>query len=238
MPRFFHKITSDNPIIDGENARHIIKSLRMSVGEAVTICDNGMDYFCEITDINGQHVSLKIINKTPCENEPSVCVTLFQALPKADKMELIIEKAVELGVNEIVPIITERCISRPDASSITKKTERWNKISAAACKQSERGYLVPVREAFSLENAANIIKSFDRTLLFYENGGLAIDEIIKGSEKSICIIIGPEGGFNETEVEKLTSKGAKKATLGRRILRTETAGIAALSVIMHITGNM
>ena len=232
MPRFFNKITDDNPIIDGENARHIIKSLRMTAGEIVTVCDNGIDYTCEITGINGQQISLKTLNQKPCENEPSVCVTLLQALPKYDKMELIIEKAVELGACEIVPFISDRCISRPDAASVIKKTDRWNKISASACKQSERGKLVPVREAISLENAAAMIKSFDKTLLFYENGGLAIDEILNGIEKSICIIIGPEGGFSDKERTRLQEIGASDTNLGKRILRSETAVIVASALAM------
>ena len=174
----------------------------------------------------------------PCLNEPSIYVTLYQSLPKFDKMDLIVQKAVELGVSEIVPVLTKRCISRPDEKSIGKKILRWQKISKEASKQSRRGRIPKIGDLISLESAVKESNKSQVSMVFYELMGKKIGDIIKDTPKTISIFVGPEGGFDKDEILKMSSYNIKSATLGRRILRTETAPIAALSIIMYETGNM
>lgn len=239
MPRFFvDDVSGDKIFIKGEDAKHISKSLRMKIGEEVIVCDkNEIEHFCTISNIDDV-VTLDISKSAPCENEPSVEVVLYQAMPKSDKMDFIIQKAVELGITRIVPILTERCISRPDAKSMKKKIERFQKISESAAKQSGRGVIPKIDNLLSYNGACDQALKSDCAMLFYELGGERVENIIGNSAKSISFIIGSEGGFSETEVETAQQKGIKTASLGRRILRCETAPIVAASIIMFVTKNI
>lgn len=239
MPRFFtDNILENTAIITGDDAKHIGKVLRCKIGEKITVCDaKGFDYECEIASISDS-VTLNILTKAENKSEPSVKVHLFQALPKSDKMEFIIQKAVELGVSEITPIMTSRCVSRPEKSKMKKKIERYNAVSKEAAKQSGRGIIPIVNPLLSYNQCIEKIEDFDKTILFYENGGERLNSIINSDIKSLAIIIGSEGGFEQSEVDFATEKGAKIATLGARILRCETAPLAALSIVMNITENM
>lgn len=239
MPWFFENdVQGDLHIITGENARHIIKSLRMTVGEELTICDNSkMEYSCTISNITADSVCVAIDEKKLCENEPTAQVYLFQALTKGDKMDYIVQKAVELGVTTIVPVLTNRCVSRPDQKACIKKLARWQKIAFEAAKQSRRGIVPTVEKVINLKEATEICKKLESSVVFYECGGKDTGQIIKSQAKSIGIFIGPEGGFEETEIALLNQNGVQCGTLGKRILRAETAPLAALSIIMYITGN-
>ncbi len=240
MPRFFVDSTvNDTLCLEGADAIHISKSLRMKTGDELIICDkNETDHRCIITNIENNSIFLKVIESTHCINESNIYVTLYQAIPKADKMDLIVQKCVELGVDKIVPVVTERCISRPDTKSINKKIIRWQKISEEAAKQSRRGKIPKIESLINLECAAKKSQESDCSLVFYELSGKKINDIINHSPKTISIFIGPEGGFTEQEISILSSYNVIPATLGKRILRTETAPIAALSIIMYETGNM
>lgn len=240
MPRFFvDSNVNDTLCLEGADAIHISKSLRMKTGDELIICDkNETDHRCIITNIENNSIFLKVIESTHCINEPNIYVTLYQAIPKADKMDLIVQKCVELGVDKIVPVVTERCISRPDTKSINKKIIRWQKISEEAAKQSRRGKIPKIEFLINLECAAKKSQESDCSLVFYELNGKKINDIINHSPKTISIFIGPEGGFTEQEIFILSSYNVIPATLGKRILRTETAPIAALSIIMYETGNM
>lgn len=239
MPRFFtDNISGNTAVISGDDAKHLSKVLRAKIGEKITVSDKaGFDYECEIKEI-GENIVLNILSKTENETEPSIKVHLFQALPKSDKMEFIIQKAVELGVTEITPVLTERCVSRPDESKIKKKTIRWNAVAEAAAKQSGRGIIPVVHEMQNFGEALKSAKEYEIPVIFYENGGERINEIIPKTAKTVSIFIGSEGGFSEDEIKKAESMGLKTATLGKRILRCETAPIASLSIIMNITENM
>ena len=238
MPRFFAPNFSDYPKITGDDARHISRSLRMSVGDELTVCDTkGVDYFCTITSITEQEIELKINETKKTESEPSVEVTLFQCMPKGDKIESVVQKSVELGVNTIVPVISSRCISRPDAKSGAKKVARLGKIADEAAKQSGRGILPKVENIIDFNSLLEKVENYDLAICFYELFGKPIKNIV-GNHKKIAIIIGSEGGFSVEEVEKLKAKGVKIATLGKRILRTETAPLAALTSIMLLSGNL
>ena len=240
MAWFFteHNIKGDQHIISGEDAKHISKVLRMSRGEELTIVTpDKMQCLCEVFSINSDSVTVDVISKKPCENEPDVFVTLYQALPKSDKMDFIIQKCVELGVSRIVPMLSARCVSRPDAKSLAKKRERWQKIALQAAMQSRRGIIPEVCPCVSFQNAAELTKSNEQTIIFYELGGAPVREIIENKPKTIGMFIGSEGGFEQNEVDLIAKSDGTAATLGKRILRAETAPLAALSVIMYQTGN-
>jgi len=238
MPRFFKQsIDVDNIVIDGDDARHIGRSLRMKCGEEITVCCCGIDYNCVIRSFSDSEVYLDLVDSAPCAAEPDIDVTLFQAVPKLDKLEFIIQKAVELGVNRIVPVLSRRCISRPDEKDFAKKLDRLNKIAECAAKQSGRGIIPEVMPIISYKNAVLQMKELDSCIILYENGGKSFDEIEFEGKKSIGIVIGSEGGFDEQEVELAVNAGAESVWLGNRILRCETAPITALSILMFLTKN-
>lgn len=225
-------------LIEGEDAQHIRKSLRMKEGEELTLVSpDGTEHLCVIKSLT-DGVEIKELSSKPCDQEPTVKVTLYQGLTKGDKMDFIVQKAVELGVTEIVPTLTYRCISRPDEKSINKKVARWQKIALGAAQQSRRGIVPQVKPMVTLKEAAENAKSDDVSIVFYEGGGETIASLLKDSPKSVSIFIGSEGGFEESEIDALVSAGTINATLGKRILRAETAPLAALSAIMFYTDNM
>lgn len=225
--------------ITGENAKHIEKSLRMKAGEEITLVDSdGIQHNGVIDNIIPNNVKVKINESFKCENEPNVTVTLYQALPKGDKMDFIVQKAVELGVNAVVPVISARCISRPDQKALNKKVERWQKIALQAAQQSRRGIIPQVKQAASFKKAVQNLESDSCNIIFYECGGDKVNKIIKDSCKHINMFIGSEGGFEQQEVQSVIEKGGRAATLGKRVLRAETAPLTALSVIMYETGNL
>ena len=229
----------DKILITGEDAVHITKSLRMSVGEVITLCDkNGSEKLCSIERINSEGVLVKVTTKEQCDHEPDIELTLFFALTKGDKPETVIQKCIELGVTEIVPVLTDRCVSRPDAKSAQKKLQRYRKIALQAAMQSRRGIIPEVRPLTELKTAAAELSGYDKAIVFYEGGGKPLRELISDSDKKLAVFIGPEGGFEEREIDLLVSSGAVRATLGRRILRAETAPIAAAAAIMFHTGNL
>lgn len=241
MPKFFlDSAPGETALLDGEDGRHISRSLRMRPGEALTLCDcRGTDYDGVIDTIDGESVTVRILGSRPCAAEPSLSAVLYQCLPKLDKFDLVVQKSVELGVSRIVPVLSMRCVSRPDAKSLAKKLERWNRIAAEAAKQSGRGILPPVSPALPFEQAVREAESAGGVnLLFYEGGGVPIRERIGEATRTASLFIGPEGGFDKSEVELAAAHGITPATLGPRILRTETAPLAALAAIMTVSGNM
>lgn len=239
MPKFFTEEIYEKTVrITGEDAVHISKVLRSKQGDRFTVCDGrGTDYLCSLQTA-GAEVILEILEKRPCVAEPKLKLTLYQALPKLDKMEMIIQKSVELGVNRIVPVMTERCVSRPSAESMERKIKRWQKISESAAKQSERGIIPKIEPMLTFKEAVSEAKDDDNALLFYERGGEKLSHLISEGVESLSVIIGSEGGFSPEEVEYAFAKGIKTATLGPRILRCETAPLAAVSIIMNLSGNM
>ena len=229
----------DSCLITGEDADHIKKSLRMSAGEVITLCGRDKsEYPCIIEHINADGIQVRVSDSLECTHEPDIEVTLYFALTKGDKPETVIQKSVELGVHTIIPMMTERCISRPDAKSMEKKLIRYRKIALQAAMQSRRGIIPEVGALTGLTAAAGTLSQYDRAILFYEGGGEPLRNIITPADKKIAVFIGPEGGFEEHEAAALRNGGAHVATLGKRILRAETAPLAALSAIMFHTGNL
>ncbi|MBE6861667.1 MAG: 16S rRNA (uracil(1498)-N(3))-methyltransferase [Ruminococcus sp.] len=240
MPRFFAEVNDENNIIiTGDDARHIGRSLRMKPGEAVTVCCRGVDYNCEIDGITEDSVYLRLVDKELCAAEPSVEVTLYQAIPKLDKLEHIIQKTVELGVTRIVPVLSRRCVSRPTEKDFSKKLVRLNKIAEGAAKQSGRGIIPQVMPMISYKEAVAQMKQLDCSVILYEEeGGCSFSEVDFGGVRSIGLLIGSEGGFDKEEAEFAAQSGAHRVWLGKRILRCETAPITAMSILMFLTNNM
>lgn len=237
MPRFFiPPVSGDIVTLTGEDAAHISRSLRMRPGEMLTLSDGaGTDYEAELVE-TGSEVVARILSRSPCKAEPQAKITLFQAMPKGDKMEFIIQKATELGVSVIQPVLTSRCVSRPDEKSMKKKLERYRKIAQEAAGQSGRGIIPQVLPLITLSQAAEQMPA--KTIFFYEKGGERLSAIVTPQDKEIGMIVGSEGGFSQEEADFLAGKGAFTATLGARILRCETAPIAGLSVILSLTGDI
>lgn len=235
---FVENINDEKIILDGESARHIAKSLRMRVGDVICVTDGGGDdYGCQIEEITKDEVVLKVCYKQACESEPSCRVTIYQGVPKSSKMEDIIQKCVELGVCEIVPTLTKRCVSRPDDKAAGKKNQRYQKIALEAAQQSGRGIVPQIENMKTLRQAIAEDES-DVKIVFYEGGGEKLADIVKLDTESVSVFIGPEGGFEQEEVEQIEASGGVRATLGKRILRTQTAPVAALTAIMLLTGNL
>lgn len=240
-PRFFSDNIdpdSDTIIIDGEDAKHITSVLRMKKGDKAIICDkNCTDYLCELEAGDKGYAEFRITESRRNSAEPDVEITLYQAVPKNDKLDFIVQKATELGATRIVPFISKRCVSKPDSKSADKKVQRLQRICYEASKQCGRGIIPEVMPFTDFKTAVNSIDSDTTALIFYECGGEKLKNIDL-SKKKIAIFIGSEGGFEKEEIDYAISKGFISAYLGERILRCETAPIAALAVLMNITENL
>ena len=239
MQKLFVDFIPENTVtLDGEQARHIAKSLRMKKGDMLTLsCGDGQCYGCIIDAVEKDSVTLSVCYKQADNSEPSVEVTLYQGVPKGDKLEDVIQKCTELGATRICPVLTHRSVSRPDEKSAEKKLARYRRIALEAAQQSGRGVIPEILPMTTLEAAVKNDKS-ELKILFYEGGGESLCKLIPRDIKSVSVYIGPEGGFEQSEVELLKARGACVATLGARILRTQTAPVAALTAIMLLTGNM
>lgn len=224
--------------ITGKDYNHIAHVLRMKVGEQITVSttDDGKEYFCEIDAFEPDSVLCRILDQQTETAELPAKIILFQGLPKADKMELIIQKAVELGANEIVPVAMARSVVKLDEKKASSKVERWHGISEAAAKQSKRGIIPVVSAPLTYKEALKRASECDLFLVPYEDArGFSHTKEMLGKiapGKSIAVIIGPEGGFAPSEIDAAKEAGGEIVTLGKRILRTETAGLVMLSLIM------
>lgn len=239
-PRFFTSDIGETALLTPEDSKHICQVLRMKEGDYAVICDGkGKDYLCRMINPDKNRAELEILEVRDNEAEAGIYLRLFQCCPKSDKMEFIVQKATELGACEVIPVLSKRCVSRPDPKSAVKKQERYQKIAEEAAKQCGRGFIPLIKPMITFEEA---VKSFDVNntgILFYECGGKSINEIMNGKNKGIVdIFIGSEGGFEAYEAELAFEKGIVPASLGKRILRCETAPVAAISVLMNVTGNM
>jgi len=241
MTRFFvtpEQMESSFLVLTGENAAHA-KVLRLKQGEEVLVCDGeGNECVCTISDISPNQVSLVVNSRQVSDSEASVRVSIYMAFSKGDKLEHVIQKTTELGAYEIVAFPSSRCVSRPDDKSLGKKLERWQKIAASAAEQSGRGRIPQVLAVRSYKEALERAAKADKAILFYENERattlhMALEE---GSYCSVSLLTGPEGGLETREVEQATQMGFRICTLGKRILRCETAPLCALSAVMYASG--
>lgn len=250
MPRFFvetNQIRNNEIIILGEDVKHIKQVLRKEIGDIIEICnqESGEAYNCEIEKIEEKQIINKILEKLTSQ-EDNVKVDIYQGLPKADKMELIIQKSVELGANAIIPVAMKRCIVKIENKDEDKKIARWQKIAESAAKQSGRSIIPKIKHITNVENIINLKKEYDSIIVAYENEKenyikaelIRLKKILSQKCKiRIAVVIGPEGGLEEKEVELLKQNGAQIITLGNRILRTETVALNVLSIIMYEIDN-
>ncbi len=241
MSKFFiprANVFDNKLIIGGEDVKHITRVLRYGIGDEIICCDGaGNDYSTRIVSC-GDKIECEIIKKKHAETEADINVTLIQGVPKASKMDYIIQKTTELGICDIYPCRMSRCVAKIDND---KKTDRWQKISREAAKQSGRGIIPEVHTQVDIDGAIEILKKADIAFAAYEcEETQALRPILTGRENpsSVAFIIGPEGGFDHDEIEKITQNGIPTVSLGRRILRTETAGEAVLSMIMYEIGDI
>lgn len=223
--------------VTGSDVNHIKNVLRMKPGETVLISSRtGGDYLCKVAEIQQEEVQMEILEARESKMELPARIHLFQGLPKGDKMELIIQKAVELGVYRIIPVDTRRTVVRLDAKKEESKGKRWNAISESAAKQSKRSLIPEVSGVMSFREALAETKDYGLKIIPYEcaAGMGQTRELIKRAQAGmdIAVFIGPEGGFEEDEIEKAQAAGVLPVTLGKRILRTETAGLCILSALM------
>lgn len=247
MNRFFVEPSEiyDNYIVikDKEDINHIAKVLRLENDNNIIICDGfGNDYNVEIEKIEKSNIIVRIIGKAKNKCQPNIETFLFQGIPKSSKMELVIQKAVELGITKIFPIITERTIVKFDNKrSIDKKVERWQRVAREACKQCNRGIIPEVNVPIYFKDAVDFAKKLDLVILPYvKEESRSLKKVFNDSReiKNAGIIIGPEGGFTEKESATALINGFEVVTLGPRILRTETAGFTVLSILMYEIGDI
>ncbi len=241
MPKFFvtpQQIKENQIILTGEDAKHIKTVLRAKEGDMLTVCDGlGMDYVCRITAF-ADGVVTEVVSKAVSDVEPQTKITLYQGLPKGDKMEWIIQKCVELGIEKIVPVSTERAIVKLDKKE-AKKIERWQKIAEAAAKQSGRGIIPQIGEkVLTFAEAVAQASTLDGAIIPYEKeterGIRRFVHDFSGTQ--VGVFIGPEGGFSEAEIQQAQQQGVLPVTLGKRILRTETAGMTTVALLLYELG--
>ena len=241
MVRFFAEPSSmadDRILLTGENAQHG-RVLRLKAGEEVLLCDGqGTECVCSVQEIRGNDFFLTVLERRASTTEAAVKVSVYMAFPKADKLEHVIQKATELGACEIVAFPSARCVSRPDEKSLKKKLERWQKIAASAAEQSGRGVIPKVLTLNSYAEALGRAAQADKALMFYEHEEAMTLKMAlsRGDYQTVSLLTGPEGGLEEAEVEQARAAGLAVCTLGKRILRCETAPLCALSAVMFAAG--
>ena len=241
MTRFFvpkDTLLLDNIVLTEENAAHA-KVLRLKTGEQVLVCDGqGNECLCSVAEIDSAEYTLLVLERRKSVSEASVKVSIYMALPKADKLEHVIQKATELGAYEIVTFPSGRCVSKPDEKSLKKKLERWQKIAASAAEQSGRGIIPQVVVLPTYAAALKRAVEADLAIMFYENEHATTLRMAleSGNYQSVSLLSGPEGGLEEHEVKMASEAGLRICTLGSRILRCETAPLCGLSAVMYASG--
>ncbi len=240
MPKFFvnrDQISENSISIIGKDAFHIARALRMAVGDLITVSDGeGKDYRARLTRIRDEECLCEIADCSESSSEPPVKITLFMAYPKSDKLETVIQKAVELGAARIIPFESSRCIKRPKAEKQEKQTERLTRIAEEAAKQCGRSALPSVSQPLSYKEMLSMLAEYSLSLFCYEGEeDTSFKKAIQGlqSGESIAVIVGSEGGFSPEEAALAKAAGARSVTLGKRILRCETAPLFALSCIAY-----
>lgn len=233
---FASEFTETTAALTGPDAHHLGKVMRARPGDEVMLCDGaGFDYTAAVAAVTPDRVEFRLLEKRPSEAEPSVEVTLFAGYPKQDKLEFIVQKAVELGAARIVPFFSRFCVAAPKKED--QKNARYARIAAEAAKQAGRGVIPAVELPLDIKDLPARFSEFDLVLFFYEGGGQSLRTLVK-NQKRIALITGAEGGFSPEEAEKLVAAGAVPVGLGPRILRCETAPVAGLAAVMTLAGQL
>ena len=246
MQKFFvehAQIEGNKTKIIGSDVNHITNVLRLDIGEKILVGDKqlGETYFGSIVEKSKDAVIVNIIEKNETKTEPNVYIHLFQGLPKSDKMEYIIQKCTEIGVSEITPVAMSRCIVKIDEKENLKKNQRWQQIAKSAAEQSKRDIIPKINLTNNFKNIFENFKEYDIVLVAYEeeriNNIKNVLQNLKNSSHKIAIIIGPEGGLEESEVNEIIRHGGKSVSLGKRILRVETAPLVMSTIILYELGD-
>lgn len=239
MPRFFIDGAADGrAYIAGADALHIAKALRMRPGEALTLCNGkGTDFEGVLETVTDRQVTVRITASRPSQAEPTLAVTLYQGLPKGDKMDWIDSEGGRAGVTAVVPVATRRSVARHGRERPTKSRSAGSGSPPRRPGQCGRGMLPSVERPLSWSQALSCL-SGEPALVFYEGGGRPLRELVTPSTRRLSVFVGPEGGFDPEEIDAIRRQGGGVATLGPRILRCETAPLAALTLLMHLSGNM
>lgn len=233
---FASEFTESTAALTGPDAHHLGRVMRAKMGDEVILCDGaGFDYTAAVTAVAPDRVEFRLLEKRPTAAEPSVEVTLFAGYPKQDKLEFIVQKAVELGAARVVPFFSRFCVAAPKKED--QKNLRYARIAAEAAKQAGRGLIPAVELPLDIKDLPARFDQFDLVLFFYEGGGQSLRTLVK-DQKRIALITGAEGGFSPEEAEKLIAAGAVPVGLGPRILRCETAPVAALAAVMTLAGQL
>ncbi len=242
MPRFFaenENFDGSFVTITGDDAWHIARSLRMAVGEEITVCgSDGTEHRCRLERISDESVTAAVIESQSARGEMPFYTVLYQALPKGDKMDLIVQKAVENGICKVVPFVSERCVSRPDTKSLEKKRARWQRIALEAAKQCGRGVVPAVADAINFQTLLKEAAEHNLCCFCYEGDGTKSLKAVLKTHKlcksdTLSVVIGSEGGFSEREAAMAAEAGASMCGLGERILRCESASSFALACISY-----
>ena len=233
---FASEFTETTAALTGPDAHHLGRVMRAKAGDEVILCDGaGFDYTAAVTAVAPDRVEFRLLEKRPTAAEPSVEVTLFAGYPKQDKLEFIVQKAVELGAARVVPFFSRFCVAAPKKED--QNNLRYARIAAEAAKQAGRGLIPAVELPLDIKDLPARFDQFDLVLFFYEGGGQSLRTLVK-DQKRIALITGAEGGFSPEEAEKLIAAGAVPVGLGPRILRCETAPVAALAAVMTLAGQL
>lgn len=242
MKKFFvedNQIEECKIIITGDDVNHIKNVLRLNINDEILVCNQNTsyNYVCKISEILKKEIVCEVIQKLDKSSESNIKIDIFQGIPKADKMELIIQKGTELGVNSFIPVKFKRTIVKLDEKDSIKKIDRWQKIAEVAAKQSGRDIIPKIKSIENIKNICNLIKEYDIVLVAYEceDKNSLKNELksLTANNLKIAVVIGPEGGIEEDEVLELKKAGAKIVTLGKRILRTETVALAITAIINY-----
>lgn len=242
MQRFFFdgEVISDGGFaVEGEKFNHITHSLRMKIGEKAIFCDGALyDNECELVSVDKSCAYFKIIDRYQNKTEPSLKITVFQCMPKGEKMDEAVKRCVQFGAFGIVPVLSERCVARPDRKNAEKKLERLNKISRSSAMQSMRGCIPTVEAPIDFKQAVDRMCAFENSFICYEDEKKNTLSSLPRLENEVAFLIGPEGGLAATEVEYATEKGIMSVSLGRRILRTEDAAAFLIPILLYNSGNL
>jgi 16S rRNA (uracil1498-N3)-methyltransferase len=245
MHKFFvanENIRENIAKILGDDVKHIYKVLRLKEGDKVSVNNClGTEYLGVIQSVDKKEVNIRLVEELPINNESPININLYQGLPKSAKMDLIVQKATELGIGNITPIVTERVVVRSEIGEFNK-TERWRRIAVEACKQCKRSLIPSINKPIEFQQFIDEAKEFDLIIVPYENEeGYGVKQLARELNmqiKKVAIIVGPEGGFEEFEINSLRQIGAKIVTLGPRILRTETAGFVCAALLQYELGDL
>ncbi len=237
MRRFFPERIEDGiAYFSQQESKHISKVLRMAVGDLIIVPEGRGEWICKLSEVNLESCKAQTMEFRGCDAEPKKKLTLYMAYSKSDKMELVVQKAVELGISSYRPFISSRCVKVPDDKGAAKANERFRRIAFEAVKQCGRAEEIEVNKPISFTDLLQEIKEHDVTLFAYEASEGSLREALSACNDNIAMIIGPEGGFSEKEAEEIISAGGISVSLGTRILRAETAAIALASIVAFEAG--